>query len=97
MARQITPTGSRPGRPYDRAELVSDAVIHLTGLGLAVLSVPVLITLAAVWRGDLAGVVGVSVYGVTLIVMLSASLAYNHVYRADLSEMLRKLDMSAIY
>ncbi|MEM7711603.1 MAG: hypothetical protein AAF264_12820, partial [Pseudomonadota bacterium] len=94
MARQIAPSGTASGRPYDRAELFSDAVIHLMGLGLAVLSVPVLITLAAVWRGDLAGVFGVSIYGATLIAMLSASLAYNHIYRADLTEALRKIDMS---
>lgn len=97
MARHTAHISPAAGRPYDRAELLSDAVIHLTGLGLAVFSVPVLITLAAVWRGDAAGIVGVSIYGVTLIVMLSASLAYNHVYREDLSDTLRKLDMSAIY
>jgi hemolysin III len=91
-----TDTG-RTGRPYDRVELLSDAVIHLAGLGLAVICVPVLVTLAALWRGDLAGVAGVAIYGATLIGMLSASLAYNHVYRPDLSEILRRLDMSAIY
>lgn len=84
-------------RPYDRAELISDAVIHLAGLVLALAAVPVLITLAAVWRGDLMGVAAVSVYGATLIAMLSASLAYNHIYRPEWSEALRKLDMSAIY
>ncbi|MEM7488895.1 MAG: hemolysin III family protein [Pseudomonadota bacterium] len=97
MARQTSLTGTSDGRPYDRAELLSDAVIHLAGLGLAVLSVPVLITLTAVWRGDVAGLVGVSVYGATLIAMLGASLAYNHIYRPDLSDILRKIDMSAIY
>ncbi|MEM7642289.1 MAG: hemolysin III family protein [Pseudomonadota bacterium] len=97
MARHTAHISPSAGRPYDRAELLSDAVIHLMGLGLAVFSVPVLITLTAVWRGDAAGIVGVSIYGVTLIVMLSASLAYNHVYREDLSDTLRKLDMSAIY
>ncbi|WP_371155501.1 hemolysin III family protein [Jannaschia sp. 2305UL9-9] len=84
-------------RPYDRAELISDAVIHLAGLVLALAAVPVLITLTAVWRGDVMGLVGVSIYGATLIAMLSASLAYNHIDRPEWSEWLRRLDMSAIY
>ena len=84
-------------RAYDRAELLSDAVVHIAGLVLALAAVPVLITLAVLWRGDLAGIAGVSVYGATLIAMLSASLAYNHIYRPEWSERLRRLDMSAIY
>jgi hemolysin III len=97
MARQTHIDGTSDARPYDRVELLSDAVVHLAGLALAIVSVPVLITLAAVWRGDLAGVAGVSIYGATLIVMLTASLAYNHVYRPDWSDTLRRIDMSAIY
>ncbi|TFL17706.1 PAQR family membrane homeostasis protein TrhA [Jannaschia formosa] len=84
-------------RPYDRAEKVSDALVHLAGLVLAVVAVPVLITLTALWRGDAAGVLGVSVYGATLIAMLSASLAYNHIANPDWTDLLRRLDMSAIY
>lgn len=84
-------------RSYDRMELVSDAVIHLAGLVFALAAVPVLITLAIFWRDDLAGIVGVSIYGATLIAMLSASLAYNHIYRPEWTDRLRKIDMSAIY
>lgn len=84
-------------RSYDRAELMSDAVVHLAGLALAVIAVPVLITLTATLRGDALGIAAVSVYGATLITMLSASLAYNHVPNPDLKERLRRLDLSAIY
>jgi len=84
-------------RPYDRAEKVSDAIVHLAGLILAIGAVPVLITLTAIWRGDAAGIVGVSIYGATLIVMLSASLAYNHIGHPDWTDLLRRIDMSAIY
>ncbi|PWJ21933.1 hemolysin III [Jannaschia seohaensis] len=72
-------------------------MIHLAGLALAVAAVPVLITLTAVWRDDVTDIVGVSVYGATLIAMLSASLAYNHVPHPDWSDLLRRIDMSAIY
>ncbi|SFJ40871.1 PAQR family membrane homeostasis protein TrhA [Jannaschia pohangensis] len=84
-------------RDYDRVERISDAVVHLAGLILALAAVPVLITLTAILRGDLAGVAGVTVYGATLIAMLSASLAYNHVPNPQWSDMLRRLDLSAIY
>lgn len=98
MARKDTiPWPDGADRSYDRAELLSDAVVHIAGLVLALAAVPVLITLTAMWRGDLAGVAGVSIYGATLIAMLSASLAYNHIYRPEWTEALRKLDMSAIY
>ncbi|UWQ18471.1 PAQR family membrane homeostasis protein TrhA [Jannaschia sp. M317] len=91
----LAPSGT--ARTYDRAERLSDALIHLTGLVLALTAVPVLITLTAIWRGDAAGIAAVTVYGVTLIAMLSASLAYNHIYRPEWSEVLRRLDLSAIY
>ncbi|WP_298436836.1 hemolysin III family protein [uncultured Jannaschia sp.] len=84
-------------RAYDRVERFTDALVHLTGLVLALAAVPVLITLAAVWRGDLAGIAAVSIYGATLIAMLSASLAYNHVAHDNWTDRLRRLDMSAIY
>lgn len=84
-------------RDYDRAELLSDAIVHLAGLVLALAAVPVLITLATIWRGDLAGIVGVSIYGATLIAMLSASLAYNHIDDPAWTDVLRRIDMSAIY
>lgn len=84
-------------RDYSRPELISDAVVHLAALVLAVGAVPVLITLTALWRGDAPGVVGVTLYGVTLIAMLAASLAYNHLPRPEWREMLRRLDVSAIY
>lgn len=84
-------------RAYDRAERVSDAVVHITGLVLALAAVPVLITLTALLRGDATGIAAVSVYGATLIAMLSASLAYNHIPNPDWHDLLRRLDLSAIY
>ncbi|GGB01647.1 PAQR family membrane homeostasis protein TrhA [Allosediminivita pacifica] len=84
-------------RPYSRAEFASDMIVHLAALALAVGAVPVLITLTAVWRGDAAGIAGVSIYGATLILMLTASLLYNHVGRPRWSALFRRLDMSAIH
>ena len=84
-------------RLYDRAERVSDAAVHLVALIAALAAVPVLITLVAVWHGTLTGVVGVTVYGCSLIAMLTCSLLYNHVAHPGWTDALRRLDMSAIY
>ena len=84
-------------RTYDRAERASDALVHAAGLVLALAAVPVLITLAAVWRPEAAAVAGVAVYGTALIAMLAASLAYNHVPEGRWTEPLRRLDLVAIY
>ncbi|SFE50004.1 hemolysin III [Roseivivax sediminis] len=72
-------------------------VVHVAALVLALAAVPVLITLTAVWRGDAAGIAGVSVYGVTLILMLLCSLLYNHVGRPRWTGLFRRLDHSAIH
>jgi hemolysin III len=84
-------------RPYSRGERVSDAAVHLGAITLALGAVPVLIGYVATRHGTLTGTIGVSVYGICLIAMLSASLAYNHVYHPDWSDRLRRLDLSAIY
>lgn len=84
-------------RDYTRSELISDAVVHLAGLTLAVGAVPVLIVYVAATHGTATGIAGVAVYGACLIAMLSASLAYNHVYHPGWTDRLRRLDLSAIY
>ena len=83
-------------RPYSRAELAVDAWVHIAALALAVGAVPVLITLTAVWRGDAMGITGVSIYGATLIAMLTCSLLYNHLPRPEWRAMLLRFDQSAI-
>lgn len=84
-------------RPYSRAERISDAIVHIAALVVALGAVPVLITLTAVWRGDAPGITGVSIYGATLVAMLTASLAYNHLPLPHWRSWLLRLDRSAIY
>ena len=90
-----TPLVSRS--EYTRAERISDGIVHVLGLVLALGAVPVLITLAAVWRGDAAAIVGISVYGATLIAMILCSALYNMITHTDWVWLLRGLDHSAIY
>ncbi len=84
-------------RTYSRAEYLSDAGVHLTGLVLAAGSVPVLIVLAAMVRGDPASIAGVSVYAATLALMLAASAAWNLGGHVAWGEALRRIDHACIY
>jgi hemolysin III len=84
-------------RPYSRAETLSDAVVHVTGLALVTGAVPVLIVLTVLMRGDAAAVAGVSVYGGALVMMILCSALYNMIERPDWGWLLRRLDHSAIY
>lgn len=81
---------------YSRAERLSDGAVHVLGVVSALMAVPVLITLTAVYRTQSA-VLGVSVYGATLILMLTFSALYNMIDSARWSGVLRRLDHSGIY
>jgi hemolysin III len=71
--------------------------VHFTALALALPAVPVLIALGAVLRGDATTVWTTSVYGISLIAMITFSLLYNNLPRPDWQPILRRLDHTAIY
>ena len=82
---------------YSRAELLSDAIIHTSGLALAAIGAPLLVILAVLWTGSMTVVTGMTVYGLCLFAMLSASALYNMSPKERWSDRLRRLDQSAIY
>jgi hemolysin III len=82
---------------YSHAERVSDGVVHLVGISLALIGVPLLIVLTIIFRSEPGSVLGASVYGLTLIAMLTFSALYNMVDSARWTGLLRRLDHSAIY
>jgi hemolysin III len=90
-------TRERVPMVYSRAELLSDAAVHVTGIVAALLAVPVLITLAAVWVGEATVVVAALVYGLSLIGMLACSAVNNMVRLPAWKDLLRRIDQSAIY
>jgi len=73
-----------------------NALTHGFGLLLACVAVPALIVLA-VMHGTAWHVVGVSVYGATLIALYTASTIYHVVQHPPAKRILRILDHSAIY
>jgi len=97
-----TAPAARPKSPappchYSRAERVADAVLHVLGVSAALVAVPVMITLAAVWHGDVPTVGAAAVYGTSLVCMLLASALYHMLEVPSWKEILRRLDHAAIY
>ncbi|QHQ34585.1 PAQR family membrane homeostasis protein TrhA [Algicella marina] len=84
-------------RTYSPAERRSDACIHFAGIVLALMAVPVLITLAAVWRGDVAAVTGAVIYGLSLILMIHCSALYHMVRVPQWRPVFRRMDHTAIF
>jgi len=84
-------------RPYSRAEYLSDAAVHVTGIGAALIAGPILIAIAALRIGDPALVTAVTIYTITLLAMLTCSALYNMIRLPGWSDRLRRLDQSAIY
>lgn len=82
---------------YSRAERLSDGVVHVAGILSALIAVPVLITLAAVWSSNGATVIAAAVYGISLIAMLCCSAVYNMLTWPSWHDFLRRIDQSAIY
>lgn len=82
---------------YSRAERLSDAVIHVSGLAAVLIAVPALITVTVVLGGDFTALLAISVYGATLVAMILCSALYNMVPHPDWSGLLQRLDHSAIY
>jgi hemolysin III len=74
----------------------ANAVTHGIGLVLVLVAVPILIVLAAT-SGNIWHVVGVAIYGTTLISLYTASTMYHAVRHPAAKRALRILDHSAIY
>lgn len=85
------------GRAYSRAERVSDAVVHITGMALIALAAPALILLTTFTQHDGSALVAVSVYGAGLVAMIFCSALYNLNRKTELRWLFQRLDHSAIY
>ncbi len=82
---------------YSRAERISDGVVHVLGVSSAVIAAPILIIMTVFYRSDPAAVLGASIYGITLVLMLTFSALYNMIEHDEWAEFLRRLDHSGIY
>ncbi len=89
-----------PRLTYSRAETRADAVVHVAGLGAAVLAVPLLLGAAlvrAIEGGGLQVFAAFLIYGLAFLAMIGASALYNLLSGSHRAALLRRLDHSAIY
>lgn len=92
----MRPRGRNP-LIYSRAEQLSDAAVHVTGVVAALAAVPVLLALASSFSADWAILAAAAVYGASLIAMLSCSAFYHMAPLPEWKDALRRVDQSAIY
>jgi hemolysin III len=84
-------------RTYSRAERISDAIVHVSGLMVALMAVPVLVTVAIILRGDAPAIVSTALYGVALVAMLLCSALYNMARHDGWRAFFRHFDQTAIF
>jgi hemolysin III len=87
----------RSGKGYTRAERLSDAAVHVSGIVVALMAAPVLVTLAAVWAHDRGLILASGVYGLSLVAVMCCSALYHLTPQPAWKDKLRRLDQSAIY
>jgi hemolysin III len=83
-------------RPYTRAELAADAIVHVLGLIVAVAAGSILLTFALLHTAPEA-FPALVVYVATLIVVLGVSLAFNMWPDSPVKMHLARLDQAAIF
>ena len=89
-------TATSPPEDHHVAEAVANAITHGAGLVASLVAFPVLIA-AALRRDDPLQVTGAVVYGLSLILLFSASTAYHSLAHTPARQLLRTIDHSAIY
>ena len=83
-------------RPQSLGEEIANSVSHGIGLLAALAAFPVLVT-AALNRGDLAGIVGASVFATTMVLLYLASTLFHALPPNRAKRVFQILDHSAIY
>lgn len=98
---QETPTGtyswwSREQRPYTRAELLVDGIVHVLGLIVAIAAGSILLAFAIIKTAPEAAP-ALTVYVASLVVVLGVSLAYNLWPVSPVKKLLARFDQAAIF
>ncbi len=83
-------------RPQSLGEEIANSISHGVGLLAATLAIPVLV-IGAIRRGGIGTLIGASVFGVTMLLLYSASTLYHALARNRAKRVFQVLDHSAIY
>jgi len=83
-------------RPQSLGEEIANSVSHGIGLLAALAAFPILV-IAALQRGDVAGIVGASVFATTVVLLYLASTLFHALPEGRAKRIFQVLDHSAIY
>lgn len=83
-------------RPQSLGEEIANSVSHGIGLLAALVAFPVLV-IAALQRGDVAGIVGASVFATTVVLLYLASMLFHALPGSRAKRIFQVLDHAAIY
>jgi hemolysin III len=85
-----------PERPQSLGEEVANSVSHGIGLLLALAAFPILV-IATLRRGDVAGIVGATVFATTVVLLYFTSMLFHAFPQSRAKRVFQVLDHSAIY
>lgn len=83
-------------RPYSFKEEVWSSVIHGIGIVFSIVALVLLVTLSTL-RGDVWAIVSTAIFGVSMIVLYSASTLYHAFSDPEIKKRLKKFDHISIY
>ena len=86
----------QPPPPYSSGEEIANSISHGLGLLLALVAFPVLV-LAAIEMGNVRFLVGVSVFGGTMVLLYLASTLYHSISHEAWKALFRVFDHTAIF
>lgn len=86
----------QPPPPYSSGEEIANSISHGLGLLLALVAFPVLV-LAAIEMGNVRFLVGVSVFGGTMVLLYLASTLYHSISHETAKQLFRVFDHTAIF
>ncbi len=81
---------------FTKSEELSNTIIHGIGIALAIAALVILVVLASL-RGDTWQIVSFSIYGVTLVILFSASTLFHGLPEGKLKDLFEIFDHSAIF
>lgn len=83
-------------RPYSVKEEIWNCIIHGTGIALSIAGLTILVVLSSIY-GNVWAIVSTTVFGVSMILLYTASTLYHAIPNPEIKKKLKKLDHISIF
>lgn len=83
-------------RPYSIKEEIWNCIIHGTGIALSIAGLTILVVLSSIY-GNVWAIVSTAVFGVSMILLYTASTLYHAMPNPEIKKKLKKLDHISIF